>query len=161
MHSIETKEKMRLAHLGRRYKPMSQEGRRNISLAKMGKSLSPAHIANVVKARKGYKHSLETRAKISKSARKGAESNLWRGGISPANELIRKTSEYKLWREAVFTRDNWICVACLQRGNELHADHIKPFAYFPELRFAIDNGRTLCVSCHRETDTWGVRNKKT
>lgn len=37
----------------------------------------------------------------------------------------------------------------------LQADHIKPFA------FAIDNGRTLCVACHKTTDTFGGKvNKK-
>jgi len=84
----------------------------------------------------------------------------WNGGVTPINEKIRKSKEYNLWRKAVFERDNWTCIWCGQVGGKLNADHIKPFSLFPELRFAIDNGRTLCISCHRKTDTYGGNSKK-
>ena len=95
----------------------------------------------------------------------GEKSSRWKGGITPLNIQIRNSIEYKLWRKSVFERDNYICIWCgLHSGNGkavvLHADHIKPFAYYPELRFAIDNGRTLCKDCHKKTDTYGGFAKK-
>ena len=102
---------------------------------------------------------LEERRKLSES-HKGEKAYNWKGGISNPNEILRKSFEYKLWRTAVFERDNFTCLWCGERGGKLNADHIKPFAYFPELRFAIDNGRTLCVSCHKKTDTWGEKAKR-
>src|SRR3990167_7364961 len=83
----------------------------------------------------------------------------WNGGIYPHHKAIRHSLEYKLWREAVFKRDNYTCIWCGERGKFLNADHIKPFALFPELRFAIDNGRTLCIDCHKTTDTYGGKSK--
>jgi len=75
-------------------------------------------------------------------------------GATTQNELIRKSSKYKQWREKVFQRDDFTCQICGERGGEIHADHIKQFAYFPELRFNVENGRTLCVDCHKNTDTY-------
>ena len=69
--------------------------------------------------------------------------------------------EYRLWREAVFKRDNWTCQSCQHRGSELHADHIKPYSKHPELRYEVSNGRTLCAPCHRATDTYGSKVHRT
>lgn len=84
----------------------------------------------------------------------------WKGGITPINEKLRKTVEYEEWRKSIFTRDNYTCQLCGTVGGILHADHIKPFAYFEELRLDTNNGRTLCVSCHRNTETWGFKGIK-
>ena len=152
--SQETKEKMSKSQKGKKRNPMSAEQKEQIRLWHLGRKQSPETIAKRFASRFGYRHSPETRKKIGRS-NSGSKSNLWRGGISPLNESIRKSVEYKLWREAVYTRDNWTCVFCGQEGGILNADHIKPFAYYPELRFAIDNGRTLCAPCHRKTPTYG------
>jgi 5-methylcytosine-specific restriction endonuclease McrA len=85
----------------------------------------------------------------------GANNAFWKGGVTPIYKKIRKSTEYKLWRTAVFTRDNWTCIWCGKKGR-VYADHIKPFAEYPALRFAIDNGRTLCLDCHKKTDSYGV-----
>lgn len=85
----------------------------------------------------------------------------WKGGNSPWYEKIRTSSTYKLWRKAVYQRDNYTCVWCGDdRGGNLEADHIKSFVDYPELRFAIDNGRTLCKSCHKKTENWGSKGRK-
>lgn len=70
---------------------------------------------------------------------------------------IKQSYDYKMWRKAVFERDDYTCQFCKQRGGELQADHIKPQSVFPELRFDISNGRTLCRPCHQKTPTWGLR----
>ena len=85
----------------------------------------------------------------------------WDGNITPENIAIRMSAKYKAWRTNVFIRDNYTCQECGLRGHKghgkrvvLNADHIKPFSTHPELRFLIDNGRTLCVECHKKTDTF-------
>jgi len=83
-------------------------------------------------------------------------------GKRTAEKKIRQSWEYKKWRIAVFERDGYRCVECGDsnykgRGQTviLQADHIKPFALYPEARTDINNGRTLCVPCHKNTGTYG------
>jgi len=60
------------------------------------------------------------------------------------------TSEYQQWRKAVYERDNYTCQKCGDdKGGNLNAHHIKPWADFPKLRYVVSNGITLCVKCHR------------
>lgn len=62
-----------------------------------------------------------------------------------------RTKKYQDWRKAVFERDDYTCQFCGKRGGDVQADHIKTWAEHPELRYELDNGRTLCVPCHRKT----------
>ncbi len=82
----------------------------------------------------------------------------WRGGISEINWGIRHSSQQQIWSKRIKERDNHKCVLCGSIEN-LQADHIKPFALFPELRLDLSNGRTLCAPCHKKTPTYGFNPK--
>lgn len=89
----------------------------------------------------------EIRKKISSSLQ-GILPENWNGFKESKNALIRKSEPYQKWRWNVFIRDNFSCVKC-KNGGYLNADHIKPFALFPKLRFEVSNGQTLCIDCHK------------
>lgn len=146
-HSPETKEKQRLAHLGRK---KTEEDRRGISQRMMGN-----------KRNLGHRHSVETRRLMSQKARSGPDSEWWQGGKTEESKRLRQSSEFRLWREAVYRRDNYTCQICGQRGGRLNPDHIKRFSDYPELRFDVSNGRTLCEPCHKQTPNYGRRREQT
>ena len=152
--SSEKKRKYCSKSCSSKHKIRTQEQRDNISKANIGKIKSKETRRKLSEAHIGKLYSEETRKKMGES-RKGEKHWNYHGGVTPINEKIRHSFEYKLWRKSVFERDNYTCRFCGKRGVTIHADHIKPFALYPELRFAIDNGRTLCIGCHRKTDTWG------
>jgi len=67
---------------------------------------------------------------------------------------ICNARQYKKWRLAVFTRDNFTCVNCQKVDGYLIAHHIKSWAKYPELRYKINNSITLCKNCHNLTDNY-------
>jgi 5-methylcytosine-specific restriction endonuclease McrA len=83
----------------------------------------------------------------------------WKGG--PSNYVIHRrpiSKEYRNWRSLVFERDNYTCQGCSKTGGYLESHHIKSWARFPDLRYILENGSTLCKDCHKLTNNYG--NKK-
>lgn len=75
----------------------------------------------------------------------------WRGGISKERQLDMARKKYREWRKSIFERDRYTCQICGDnRGGNLRAHHIKLYSSFPELRYSIENGITLCEECHKK-----------
>ncbi|MBT9168338.1 MAG: hypothetical protein DDT19_01683 [Syntrophomonadaceae bacterium] len=172
--SEQTREKIRKSNTG---KAVSTEVREKISERMIGKIPWNKGTKGVMiswnKGKTGlFKHTQEWKDNLSKKMegnqyrvglsswnkglvgyKEGALNNMWNGGVSKINrterQLAMQTIEYKLWRSSVFERDNFTCVECKGHGIKLEADHIKPWRDFPELRYDINNGRTLCKVCHK------------
>jgi len=141
------REKMRLAKLGKKgnhagYKCTKEQIER-MQKAHIGQKAWNKGIVGIIKQSKEH---IEKRA----SQLEGKNNPAWKGGITPKNITIRSSIEFRLWREAVFARDNWTCQKTGIRGGKLHSHHIKNFAQYPELRFAIDNGITFSKESHKE-----------
>lgn len=142
-------------------KIVSEETKAKLSLANSGK----------VSNNKGKPMSVEQKYKLSKIH------------IEKWNKIGRKiylrrpfhgSFLYREFTKLVFERDNYTCVLCGIRGGKLNADHypksfsaivkehsIKNMAQAMSCRelWDVNNGRTLCVDCHRKTETYGNRNR--
>jgi len=68
----------------------------------------------------------------------------YKGGIPTRKNTMSKLQE---WSSAVKNRDQK-CMEC-GKTEDLHAHHIKHKSSHPELSLDVDNGKTLCYSCHK------------
>lgn len=123
----------------------------------------PSYVAHMVMAHTGKKQSRETIEKRVSKIR-GDKNHAWKGGVATEAEIVRKSWAYRDWRRAVFQRDNYTCQNCNVKSGlgfavVLNAHHIKPFSQYPELRFELSNGLTLCKACHLKTETYGRKKK--
>ncbi len=126
---------------------------------------------------RGFKHAPETcekmrQAKLVRPTRywlgkirldmAGPNSPTWKGGTSRIYKDGYNSIDYRRWRKQVFERDNYTCQDCGFHGSQgrITAHHIRSFAHFPDLRFEITNGKTLCEPCHKQTDNYKGRAKQ-
>jgi len=58
----------------------------------------------------------------------------------------RNTRDYRIWRVQVIRRDK-VCKIC-GSNKDRNAHHLNSASYFPDERFDIENGVTLCSKCH-------------
>lgn len=157
-----------------RGKKMSEESRKKMSEIKKGKM--PKFIPTFL----GKKHDNNSKLKISNSHKgkkytkehiensSGCNHHNWQGGKVSLNNRIRKCAEYRQWLQDVLKRDDYTCQECGIRGGKLQVHHIKQMALIItenkidtfekallcyEL-FENDNGQTLCIDCHKKTDSY-------
>lgn len=115
----------------------------------------PETRVKISKSQKGKHYSPKTEFKKGCQIGRGKEHPAWKHGKSIENKEIRKSIEGRLWRGTVFERDGYLCQMpeCDKQERYIEAHHIKKFSKYPELRFDVNNGITLCKKCHSKTKT--------
>lgn len=136
--------------------------------AKISASLKGRKMSYVAEANKHRTWSTETRILRSIVAKRNWESVSYRAKMSRVGKehpnyvkenrtaykekcRLRKTIEWKNWRETIFIRDNYTCQECDIVGGRLEPHHIIPIRVNLETIFEIKNGITLCRPCHKKT----------
>ena len=120
-----------------------------------GRVVTDAMRARLSAAATGRTLSAATKAKIARTKRsndsvpRGPTHYKWKGG-RPWERFA--DPQYLAWRNAVLERDRLTCRMCGRRCAKyergLAAHHVRAFAAFPDLRFDVTNGLTLCRTCH-------------
>lgn len=101
------------------------------------------------------KHHVPWNKGIAFEALSGPNHPNWQGGITSENTRLRRSLEYKQWRQGVFRRDWFKCVICNQKARDIEAHHIRPVRDETDSMLDVGNGVTLCVACHL-----AIRNKE-
>jgi 5-methylcytosine-specific restriction endonuclease McrA len=174
INSPETREKLRIANLG---KKLSEETKEKIRITRLGKESNNKgkhwkvkNTTNLGKAligrkRPPFSNEWKTKISISKRGVSSPFKGIKKPNFSRENHpnwisdrtqikqywIERNNPEYKQWRKNVLERDNYKCKICGEKydtnnGSVVH--HILPWKDYPEERYNINNGITLCQAHH-------------
>lgn len=140
---------------GKKRAPFSEEHRNKLALG--AKDRITPEIRELARAYwLTHHHTEESKLKIS-IAQRGSKGNNWNPNREEIMKNKRNDGEYKQWANSVKYRDRGFCR--LQNENCLGykiIHHILPWAQYPEERYNVNNGITLCQYHHprrREDET--------
>jgi hypothetical protein len=126
----------------------------------LGKKRSPETIEKFRLAKLGTHRTEETKKKISETNKRigkrplvGKKENHPRWIKDRSKLQIREKkhldTKYRYWMFQVKTRDKWKCrISNSDCGGRLESHHILNWIEYPELRYEINNGITLCHAHH-------------
>jgi hypothetical protein len=151
----ETRQKIRLTRLGKHYPKLSlaKIGEKNHFFGKQHTKEWKEETRERLKPffyKKGQKSNCYWKGKKNPHIT-GSKNPRWKGGISQECIKIRNSPAYDNWRRTILIRDRWTCKRCGQKNIKIEVHHIKSFKDYPDLRFDIQNGITLCINCHMLT----------
>ena len=67
------------------------------------------------------------------------------------NRYRMSDGDFRSWANLIKERDNYTCQVCGDnKSGNLNAHHLNGWNTFPEQRFDLDNGVTLCTDCHKD-----------
>ncbi len=127
---------------------------------------------------KGWKHTEEAKKKMSVSIKAaiklnpektreiaianlpkdvyGEKNGNWRGGKTKLSKdyMTANCKKYYRWRKFILKRDDSKCKLC-DSSEKLEVHHIIPMSETRLTAFLPMNGITLCLECHKKTDSFG------
>jgi hypothetical protein len=105
------------------------------------------------KSREKQRKTMQTREykmKISK-ANSGKNNGMYKEKLTEEHRVeTRGIFGYKKWSKEVRERDNYTCQICGENNRRMVAHHLESYDTNEELRLDLNNGITLCQSCHNE-----------
>ncbi len=121
-----------------------------IGLLNRGKKLSKETRKKLSLARTGQKATLKTREILRIAQKKRWAKHFEEHGRKETKPNLRGLAKYSHWRLQVHERDGFTCQQCGSIGGKIEAHHVLAYAKYPELRYDVDNGVTLCRKCHQK-----------